>query len=124
MHTEKIKRCEGETQEDFMQRHANLLNVSVAVLDAHYNRFEIAHVLVYVWVLLGLDLSNTHTHTHTPRHNLAQEYEDTLTSVNADLNLGPEEEGVNEELNARMKGHIKEADKTAAPSPSPRVRVK
>lgn len=90
MHTEKIKRHEGETQEDFMQRHANLLNVSVAVLDAHYNRFEIAHVLVYVWVLLGLDLSNTHT--HTPRHNLAQEYEDTLKSINTNMNLGPEEE--------------------------------
>lgn len=59
----KIKRHEGETQEDFMQRHANLLNVSVAVLDAHYNR-----------------------------HNLAQEYEDTLKSINTNMNLGPEEE--------------------------------
>ena len=36
------------------------------------------------------------------------------------MNMGPEEERINDELDARMKAHIKEADKTAAPSPKPR----
>jgi len=36
--TERVTKKDSETQEEFYQRHANLLNVSKNVMDAHYNR--------------------------------------------------------------------------------------
>ncbi len=56
---------------------------------------------VCVCVLCSLSLA-----THIPRHNLAHEYEETLKSINTDMNIGPEEEQANNKLDAMMKDHI------------------
>ncbi len=97
-YTEQITKPDSENFEQFLQQHANLLNVSPQVMSNYYNRYIVCFFFYY------FDKSYIYqlTFIFLYRFSVEEEYASSLATINDDLYLGADEQESDNEADALM----------------------